>query len=364
MTHRDNLDPLRGLAAAAVVAHHVKVYTGFSLPWISDVGGLLGVQMFFVLSGYLIAASAARHDWRTYLVRRAFRIYPAYWVALIGVGVFVSGVSYWPMPQDWPDRLLNFLALGHLTPAALRHDVLTVSWTLTSEWAWYLSAPVLVALAARCGDGRVGRHFWAIALAIGLLVAVGWVWAAQQHLLDPLYAGEMRRVGADPITDFMRFAYISNAPPAQYVFFLMGAAAHRYEAASARLPTWLLAGAALLFAVPAVHWNAWLGLAPSPASGIGLTAFLILLLRAPTMPWRWPHALGEMAYPIYLLHVPVITIVFNGLQWQGAAGLLGLLGLLAGLLATSAALHRLVERPMNTFGRGLRIGKGAARAHG
>lgn len=361
MAYRDNLDPLRGLAAAVVVAHHVKAYTGLSLPWLSDVGGLLGVQMFFVLSGYLIVASAARHDWRTYLVRRAFRIYPAYWVALIGVSVFVSGVSYWPLPADWPDRLLNLLALGHLTPAALRHDVLTVSWTLTSEWAWYLSAPLLVALAARSAAGRVGRHFWAVALALGVAVALGWVWAAQNRLLDPLYAAEMRRVGVEPITDFMRFAYISNAPPAQFVFFLMGAAAHRYEAALARVPALALAAATLLFVGPAVHWNSLLGLAPSPASGIGLTALLLLVLRAPTIRWRWPHALGEAAYPIYLLHVPVITVVFFRLHWQGA---LGLAASLLALLALAAALHVLVERPLNRYGRRLRVSRGGARAHG
>lgn len=361
MNHRDNLDPLRGLAAAVVVAHHYEAHTGLALPWISDVGGLLGVQMFFVLSGYLIAASAARHDWHTFLIRRAFRIYPAYWMALVGVGIFVSGVSYWPIPGDWPDRLLNFLALGHLSPAALRHDVLTVSWTLTSEWVWYLSAPALVALAARCGSGPVGRHFWGLALAVGLLLSVAWVWAAQNRLLDCLYAAVMQRVGAEPITEAMRFAFISNAPPAQYVFFLMGAAAHRYEAALARLPAWVLAGAVLLFVGPAVHWNALLGLAPSPASGIGLTAFLMLSLRAPTVPWRWPHALGEMAYPIYLLHVPVIIVVFHRLQWQGAAGLLASL---AALLAVSAALHRWVERPLNEFGRRRRPGGAVARTHG
>lgn len=361
MSRRANLDPLRGLAAAAVVAHHYKAHTGLSLPWISEVGGLLGVQMFFVLSGYLIVASAARHDGPTYLLRRAFRIYPAYWTALLGVGVLVSGVSYWPPPEDWPDRLLNFLALGHLSPAALRHDVLTVSWTLTSEWVWYLSAPLLVWAAGRCAAGPLGRHFWAIALAIGLLAAVGWVWAAQQRLLDPLYIAGMRRVGADPIDEFMRFAFISNAPPAQYVFFLFGAAVHRYDAVLGRLPAPVLIAAVMVFVVPAVHWNALLGLAPSPASGIGLAAFLILLLRAPAVPWRWPHALGEMAYPIYLLHVPVISIIFIRLQWQGAAGLLASLSV---LLAASAALHLLVERPFNRLGRRLAPGKGSGRAHG
>lgn len=358
MSYRDNLDPLRGLAASAVVAHHFQAHAGLSAPWISEVGGLLGVQMFFVLSGYLIAASAARHDWRTYLVRRAFRIYPAYWTALVGVGVLASGVSYWPLPPDWPDRLLNLLALGHLSPAALRHDVLTVSWTLTSEWAWYLSAPLLVALAAR-STGSAGRHFWAIALAAGLLLSVAWVWAAQARLLDPLYAGAMRRAGVEPVSDFMRFAFIANAPPAQYCFFLMGAAVHRYEAALGRVPSVALVAAALLFTVPAVHWNALLGLAPSPASGVGLTAFLILLLRLPVVRWRWPHALGEMAYPLYLLHVPVIVVVFQRLQWHGAAGLLASL---AAMLALSAALHRLIERPMNRLGRSLRLQPAAARA--
>ena len=361
MNHRDNLDPLRGLAAAAVVAHHYQAYTGLALPWLSDVGGLLGVQMFFVLSGYLIAQSAARHDWRTYLVRRAFRIYPAYWVALVGVGVLVSGVSYWPWPADWSDRLLNLLALGHLTPAALRHDVLTVSWTLTSEWAWYLSAPLLVALAARWRQGRAGRHFWAIALAVGLAGAVAWVWAANHQLLDPLYAGEMKRAGVDPISEFMRFAFIANAPPAQYCFFLLGAAVHRYEAVMVRVPSWVLVAAFLLLAVPAVHWNALLGLAPSPVSGFGLTAFLILLLRLPTIAWRWPHALGEMAYPIYLLHVPVIVIVHQRLHWQGAGAQAVSL---ATLLALAAAVHLLVERPMNRFGRTIRFRRPALHAHG
>ena len=68
-----------------------------------------------------------------------------------------------------------------------------------------------------------------------------------------------------------------------------------------------------------------------------------------------------MAYPIYLLHVPVIIVVFNRLHWQGAAGLLASL---AALLALSAALHRWVERPLNEFGRSLRLGKTVARAHG
>ena len=93
--YRNNLDPLRGLAASAVVANHLGTYTGWSVPWLSTGGGLRGVQLFFLISGYLIVQSASVHPWPTYLVRRAFRIYPAYWVAVIAVAAVMTPPAAW-----------------------------------------------------------------------------------------------------------------------------------------------------------------------------------------------------------------------------------------------------------------------------
>lgn len=343
--HRNNLDPLRALAAAAVVCNHLQVYTGWAVPWLSHVGGLLGVQLFFLISGYLIVQSAAVHPWPVYLARRALRIYPAYWVAVLAVAAVMTPPAAWALPVDWGTWLIHFFAFTHFSPSALqRHDVLTVSWTLTVEWCWYLLVPWLV-WGARASRWRA---YW---LGLGI-AALGlsslWVAAAQAGWLDALYAPAIARAGVSPVNDFMRFAYIVNAAPAHLVFFMMGVLVWRYEAALQRLPAWLLVVVLAVGAGGAVHWNAWLGLNPSFASGIGLAALLLLALRWPVLTWRWAHVLGEWAYPIYLLHVPVMLVVVHKL---GLTGLPALGAVLAGLLALAALLHHAVEAPMNRLGR-------------
>ena len=67
---------LRGLAVAGVVCNHLGAYLQVPVPWIGRLGGLLGVELFFVISGYLIARSCAALPLGPYLVRRAFRIFP------------------------------------------------------------------------------------------------------------------------------------------------------------------------------------------------------------------------------------------------------------------------------------------------
>lgn len=331
-----NLDPLRGLAAAAVVAHHLKVYTGWSLGWLSEYGGLLGVQLFFLISGYLITHSARQHSAGVYLWRRAWRIFPAFWVALLSVTFFASSVHLWPLPDDWPHFLLNFFTLGHLSPTALtRYDALTVSWTLTIEWCWYLLVLPLAWAARRWPH----PHYWLAVLLGALAVSSGWIAAAQAHGLDAWFR---------PETDFIRFAFIQNAAPAQLMFFAMGAAIYRYESVVRRFPAPLLIVLTIIALGPWIPWHRLVPLNPTPVTGIGLAALLILALRSRPVPWRWVHRLGEIAYPLYLLHVPVMVTLHQRLGWQGAPGLLGIL---AGILLAAWILHRLVESPANQWAR-------------
>ncbi len=148
----------------------------------------------------------------------------------------------------------------------------------------------------------------------------------------------------------MRFAFIVNALPAQLGFFMLGALISQQEAQLRRLPDWLWLALLFTFVPFFGHWNSWLGLNPSIASGLGLAGLFMLMLKRPCLPWKLPHLLGEISYPVYLLHVPVIITVFTRWNIKGTAGLAACLALLA---ASSLALHVLVERPGMALGRRL-----------
>lgn len=65
----------------ALVIHHLN-YTDLQVPLFDTYGGLLDVQFFFVISGYLITESASKHAWKVYALHRFMRIFPAYWIGL------------------------------------------------------------------------------------------------------------------------------------------------------------------------------------------------------------------------------------------------------------------------------------------
>lgn len=338
----NNLDALRGLAVFSVVCHHVLAYTGMRMPFFGELGGLLGVQLFFLVSGYLIVQSAGRYTLAAYAVRRLLRIFPAYWVAVLGLSALHGKLD----GAAWGDFLWNLMAQSHWVPSALlRYDVLTVSWTLTIELAWYALAPLLAWLAP-----QRSAAFWAGAFAAALAASSAWVWAAQAGRLDPLYAEAIARAGVSPVNDFMRFAFIVNAFPAQLAFFAIGGLLWRFEAALAGLPAWLLCAVAVVFAGWPTHWNRLVSLNPSFLSGIGLAGLFLLALRRPRLRFGFPHWLGRVSYSVYLLHVPVILAVFQRWKFTGWPGLCVAAAL---LWLASVLLHHGVERPGIALGKRL-----------
>jgi peptidoglycan/LPS O-acetylase OafA/YrhL len=113
------LDGLRALAVTAVVAYHL----GYG--WAQ--GGLLGVGVFFTLSGYLITdillgqwASAGRLRLRDFWLRRARRLLPALFVMLVVVAVWVAAFARWQLPglAAWSTvRSLADCAIASCQPA-------------------------------------------------------------------------------------------------------------------------------------------------------------------------------------------------------------------------------------------------------
>ncbi len=377
---RDGIDALRGLAVTGVWCAHLFAYHAVEVPMLGHLGGLLGVQLFFVVSGFLIVDSAQRYPLRTYAIRRALRIFPAYWAVVLAASLLTGRLADGQVAAHPLAFVVNLLALSHWMPLAYRtFDVTTVSWTLTVELAWYALAPVLVWLAARTPVGSAGhprralgtagphgpghaatdRRWW----AIGVLTLAGssaWVLAAQSGRLDPLFAAQIAAIGTDPIDGFARFAYIVNAAPAHLAFFVAGALILRHRDRCARLPAWLLAVPIVVFVPLADRWNGWLGLSPSFASGIGLGALFVWLGLTPVQTrlrallHRLMAPVGRVSYPVYLVHVPLLHAVFPPLRDRlGAPGWACAIITAAVTLGLSALVNRLVEEPGIALGRRL-----------
>ena len=144
--HISQLDGLRGIAIALVlVAHATHPFTHVPLfnDWLSQYGSL-GVQIFFVLSGFLITGILLRskeHEryLSTFFIRRGLRIYPLYYAVLLFViashTVHQHGVHWWPYAL-----YISNLVYGHQTQPAPLGPV----WSLAVEEQFYVVWPFIV----------------------------------------------------------------------------------------------------------------------------------------------------------------------------------------------------------------------------
>ena len=128
------LDSLRAIAALTVLINHVlKKETSFLSPEVA------GVLLFFLISGYCIVGSMnslGQRPIREFLIRRFFRLYPVYWIAIafvVGLTYFVKGLNY---PKPIP--LGEFFANLTMFQTALGiPDLYGVFWTLFIELIFY-----------------------------------------------------------------------------------------------------------------------------------------------------------------------------------------------------------------------------------
>jgi peptidoglycan/LPS O-acetylase OafA/YrhL len=183
-SRQPGLDFLRAAAIGWVLLYHASLF-GLAPrdPWIVKFGWM-GVDLFFALSGYLIAgqllrplARGQRPDYRRFLVRRLLRTLPAYF-AVLAVYFLVAPA------RDRPDllplwRFLTFtqnIGLVPDPPKAFSH-----AWSLCVEEQFYLALPVaLLPLAPRATPRRVLAVFVGT-LVFGMAVR-GWLWLDQVAL--------------------------------------------------------------------------------------------------------------------------------------------------------------------------------------
>lgn len=158
----------RGLAALAVVFKHLNsaIFARFWSEeiWIGFRGGASGVDFFFVLSGFLMAwihgGQSGDREAKRFLCKRAWRIYPAYWAAVLPLMAFLMAVPSLARGRELDPG--HMIASFFLLPTP-EHPVLAVAWTLQHEVVFY----ALFAFAVwRPRTGAVVMTGWLIAAAL------------------------------------------------------------------------------------------------------------------------------------------------------------------------------------------------------
>ena len=166
--HIPQLDGMRGLAVLLVLlAHSAIAFTRVpAMRWIEGYGNL-GVQLFFVLSGFLITrilldTKDTPHFFRNFFVRRALRIYPLYY-ALLGFVVF-SGLVHQHGVRWWP----YILYLSNIIYGAGREpSPLGPVWSLAVEEQFYLVWPFVVSVLRVAGwSGFASPSSWARSVCV------------------------------------------------------------------------------------------------------------------------------------------------------------------------------------------------------
>jgi peptidoglycan/LPS O-acetylase OafA/YrhL len=309
------LDGLRGLAALFVLVHHCwllsfrgryPLSTGPEwLGWLLH--GRFAVVFFITLSGFSLAIAPARHGWRLgglrrYLRRRAWRILPPYWAALVFSLVVAHLWARMPLadPPDGRSVVVYGLLLQDFVPAPVPNAVF---WSIAVEAALYLAFPLLLAVRRWAGAAVMLAAVVVPVVAVGLLVP-----AVSVTPTTPATAGT-------PAETWFTF---DLAP-----LFALGVVAAGVVAAGERvrrLPWhWLAALAAapvlLLIAVRGSIWTVahyyWIDLAIGPAIALLLAA--VATRRSAALTWllatRPVAGLGRYSYSLYLIHLPIVLVI-------------------------------------------------------
>jgi len=148
------LDAVRGLAVLLVLLHNTNIYRSLHLRFISD-NGWMGVDLFFVLSGFLITgilldAKQSESYFKNFYARRCLRIWPLYYSALLFMFVIVpllrpseARVIFDTRSSPWWSYL--FFAQNFLVPIpSSATGLLGVTWSLAVEEQFYLVWPLVV----------------------------------------------------------------------------------------------------------------------------------------------------------------------------------------------------------------------------
>jgi len=160
--------------------------------------GTAGVDLFFLLSGFLIYRSARRanFDYGDFLRRRAVRIYPAFLVMLIvyiALSLFLPNQGK-PLGHGWDLFNSILLNLAFLPGLVDIKPIVTVAWSLSYEWYFYISLPLILRMCIWSHKKR-GMRIALISTAATLYTTVSFLTPQLSNALHfPIYRFHVRLV--------------------------------------------------------------------------------------------------------------------------------------------------------------------------
>ncbi|MFN8020861.1 MAG: acyltransferase family protein [Acidimicrobiales bacterium] len=347
MGYQPALDGVRAVSVTAVLLYHA----GFS--WMH--GGFFGVEVFFVVSGFLITSLLLDEQERSgrvalgqFWLRRARRLLPALVLVLVAVGVYASlrgsALTRSDLRRDYPWALLYAANWGQIVGGAqyfgnlspLRH-----LWSLAVEEQWYLVWPLAFLALTRLARRTAVRAGVLYAMAVGVMVLTWWM-SREPQLTD----------------DRVNFLYLSTLTRASGL--LLGAASafvwrpwRTRHAAESRA-----AGALDTVAVLAVAVLVWSFVEARVVDRsiyrwhlavVSLASLVLVLVVAhpasrlarPVFAWRPLVEVGKRSYGLYLWSWPVSVVCE---AYTGSWGRFALA--MAITAAISEASYRWVETPI------------------
>ena len=334
----ETIQVLRGVASLLVVLFHVTINAKAILKkdFCFDffLFGGSGVDIFFVLSGFIITYTSSKGIGRfnkllPFLRRRFVRIFPTYWII---TGLFllfqVAFPSFYKTPYYFD--IENFLSTWFLVPGHIM--VNGVSWTLSCELFFY----ALFSFAFLIPNRKIAFILFGLYILTIIAIAL---------------------MGVNP-EDYGKWTGLA-AFPMNIEFFMGVLAAVLIPHLPRHLSLPMIISGSLLFLASALFFNQGIHLVPNGFNRVllfGIPSFLIIAglvrfeLYSKINVHNWLLSLGEASYSLYLLHLPVIVAgirAIAGFNWSNDFVLHTVLLLMTGVICfTSVLFFKWIERPL------------------
>jgi peptidoglycan/LPS O-acetylase OafA/YrhL len=349
------LDTLRALAITLVFAYHYMVFVSRqpTFGWFSVVGWV-GVDLFFVLSGYLIAnqlfdgmVRGQQVSLKRFYARRALRTLPVFWVVLAAYFSWPTVMGGKTPPPMW--RFLSFTQNYQLQPGtAFSH-----AWSLCIEEQFYLVFPLVLVVGARLRS-EVSKG-WALLVALMLLgiTARTFLWLQYGRESSGQLSGYHPNIYYATLCRFDEF--LPGVAVAMLKNFHTNAWARWMQRGQALLAWGCAAVLTMLFCVYNFYefdghgYGFWM-----TAFGYSMVAmaFAVLVVAA-LSPTSWLHRLrvpgayqlALWSYSIYLSHKAIAFILQTQSKAGGWSSVTTLIVITAACVVGGALLYRLIEQP-------------------